>query len=86
MVKKLVRKNRHMGPMYAVLSRYGIGSDDQYGRGLWISAADLAAIGECMATDSSKVTGPDWIAVRGTNIHNHVMFSDFSELFSENPS
>ena len=83
----LVRKGQHMGPMYAVLKRYGIGKPDKYDRGLWISSTDLVDILSGMESDpvsySGIHNGKKWIAVNGTNQHNQVLFSDFAKLFSE---
>ena len=77
----LVRNGNHMRPMLAVLERYGIGAEDKYGRGRWITPGDLKLIAEKMQTDPSKIdTGTD-LYVKGTCQHNHVRLQDYRELF-----
>ena len=86
---RLVRKNRHMGPMHAVLTRYGIGIEDKFGRGIWILESDLPQIEAAMRKDPTFcVVGgnygwPKELCVNGTNIHNQVLFRDFKKLFTE---
>lgn len=82
----LVRKGQHMGPMYAVLSRYGIGKPDKYDRGLWISVSDIPAIKSGMLHDRTLITdfwGHPCTIVQGTCRHNHVGIDDFEDLFAE---
>lgn len=87
MKKVLIRNGRHQRPLLAVCNRYGIGSADGYGRGVWITKEDVPKIAERMETDDTAVrgvfNGKPWIAVQGTNKHNHVMIEDFEELFGE---
>ena len=70
-------------PLSAVLSRYGIGSRDKYGRGVWLSARDLPAIEEAMGNDPSKIVVQGTTFVPGSSMHNHVRMKDFKELFAE---
>ena len=69
--------------MATVLKRYGIGTDDKYDRGIWISPADLEAIKEGMMAQRNKIVGCGDVAVPGTNIHNWVYYSQFVRLFEE---
>jgi len=90
----LVRNGRHMRPMLDVLTRYGIGSIDQYGRGRWISEKDIPSILDHMRSDPTAI----WFCgqcrceadkpgaycyVDGTNRHNQVSIGDFSQLFGK---
>lgn len=83
--KRLIRNGRHMRPLLAVCNRYGIGSADDYGRGVWIYEDDISKIAERMEQDDTAVRGvfdgKPWLAVQGTNRHNYVMAKDFEELF-----
>lgn len=82
----LVRNGRHMAPMFAVLERYGIGGEDPYGRGRWITPWDLWKIAAKMEKDPSKVMGGvdnKEVYVKGTCQHNHVRLADFRELWGE---
>lgn len=86
MKKTLVRNGQHMRPMLAVLRRYGIGQQDGYDRGLWITEADLPKIEEHMVTDPTRHefrwNGKTYLLVNGTNIHNDVSIADFKNLFA----
>lgn len=77
----LVRNGRHQRPMAAVLSRYKLGVKDQYGRGVWLSEAELCCLKEEMKLDETRILQGAEVYVQGTNIHNHVSFSDFENLF-----
>lgn len=81
----LIRNGRHQRPLLAVLKRYSIGSADQYGRGLWISAVDLPAIKEGMLSDKSCIIGDaeGTPIVNGSSIHNSVWYTDFVELLQK---
>ena len=84
----LVRNGQHMRPMLAVCHRYGVGADDKYGRGVWITISDLQTIADKMETDPTAIRGKwngvPYLMVNGTNIHNQVMMCDFEELFTDN--
>ena len=84
MKKVLVRNGRHMSPMLAVLKRHDIGEADQYGRGRWISEADIPAIREAMISEPWHMEdrGGEEIICHGTNIHNDVWLSEFKSLFA----
>ncbi len=85
MKKALVRRKRHQLPMLSVLIRYQIGRADQYGRGRWITEADLPLIKAGMEADPSKITnvgGMPCLLVNGSNRHNQVEMADFAELFT----
>ena len=77
----LVKNGHHQRPMVAVLSRYGLGERDQYGRGIWISESDLYYIKEEMKMDNTRIEQGDEICVQGTNMHNYVFYADFEKLF-----
>lgn len=77
----LVKYGRHQRPMAAVLNRYKLGTEDQYGRGVWFSEADLYCLKEEMKLDNTRILQGAEIYVQGTNMHNHVSFSDFENLF-----
>ncbi len=84
-MNKLVKNDGGFRPMHAVLERYGIGSTDKYGRGIWISHTDLPAIKDAMDADPTAVRG-EWkgkpyLFVQGSSKHNHVQYADFSGLF-----
>lgn len=85
MKKALVRNGRHQRPLIAVLTRYGIGQQDGYDRGLWITEAYLPRIEAGMASDKSRHdvqwNGRTFMFVNGTNMHNDVSMDDFNELF-----
>lgn len=51
----LVKNGQHQRPMVAVLSRYGLGTPDQYCRGIWISESDLYYIKEEMKMDNTRI-------------------------------
>lgn len=80
---RLVRTGHHMGPMYAVLKRYGIGVEDKFNRGLWIQESDLPKIKAGMALDPTRGECQGLVYVNGTNMHNQVIFRDFEKLFTE---
>lgn len=79
MKKNIIVKER---PLSAVLSRYGIGSRDKYGRGIWVSVRDLPAIEAAMNVDPSKIVVQGTVFVPGSSMHNHVRMKDFKELFN----
>ena len=79
--KALVRNGRHMRPMLAVLERYNIGTVDGSGRGRWISERDIPVIRRRMEEDPTRIVNEGYIFVQGTCIHNHVIISDYVELF-----
>lgn len=76
----LVRNGHHMRPLLAVLKRYGIGTADKYGRGMWISENDLDKIEGSMKADPSAFEFGGRILVNGTNMHNQVEIADFRGL------
>ena len=77
-------RNRGMRPMWSVLNRYGIGNNDKYDRGLWITVKDLKSIRENMLNDSTIISRllPRQIMVNGSNQHNQVDFMEFVALFA----
>lgn len=81
---KLVKNGHHMKPMLAVLVRYGIGTEDQYDRGRWITKKDLVAIYQGMMADETLLRRHDAgdPIVMGTNIHNYVRYTDFERYLN----
>lgn len=78
----LVRNGKHQRPMLAVLKRYGIGTQDKFDRGLWISKSDLPKIENGMKADKTAFDFHGRTLVDGTNHHNQVELQDFKNLFS----
>lgn len=83
MKKGLIRFNKHMGPMYAVLERYNIGTPDHYHRGLWITDNDIPVILDRMKQDKTGFMFHGQILVNGTCRHNQVGISDFENVLKE---
>lgn len=83
-MKDVLIKSRGMKPMWTVLKRYGIGNEDQYDRGLWITIQDLPVIRENMLKDKTILDRwlPDQIMVEGSNRHNYVEFMEFVAPFA----
>lgn len=79
-MKKLVSIRHHQGPMYAVLKRAGIGSADKYGRGIWITDADIPSIRAYFSARGNVYGTEEWW-LNGTNQHNQVFYTDFVKLF-----
>lgn len=77
----LIRDRSHQCQLVAVLLRYGIGSVDKYGRGVWISYTDLDSIASRMETDIYRINIFGEIFVPGNNPYSHVSLRYFSELF-----
>ena len=82
MKKVMVSFKRHQGPMHAVLSRAKIGKADKYGRGIWIGENDLPSIRAYFEKHGEPWGKENWW-VDGTNIHNQVLYTDFTQLFAE---
>lgn len=76
----LISFHRHHGPMARVLERYGIGTRDRYGRGIWVNRDDLPAIEAAMEADPTKIVHGERILVQGSNKHNHVELADFRRI------
>lgn len=79
----LIRNGRHQRPMFSALSRWGIGTSDKYGRGIWVNHADLPAIEQAIKADPTHFVfyGRDYC--NGSNRHNQVEVKDFIEVFDE---
>lgn len=76
----MVSSRKHQGPIYSVLKRWGIGSPDKYGRGLWISRRDIPEIRS--GFEKYGVTyGSKTLWVEGSNQHNHVSLVEVLALF-----
>ena len=77
----LISFHRHKGQMARVLERYGIGSLDKYGRGIWVNRDDLPAIEAAMEAYPTRIVHGERIFVQGSNKHNHVELADFRRMF-----
>lgn len=78
-----IHNGKHMRPMHAILTRYGIGKTNPYTGAIIISEADLPAIRAAMLSDKTCIIGDaqGTPLVDGSNSHNSVWYTDFESLF-----
>ena len=78
-MNKLIRNGQHMRPMFAVVKRGGIGLEDGFDRGIWISKSDLPVLLDYFKKNGHAYGSDYWCI--GTNQHNTVFYSDFVKLW-----
>ena len=84
--QKLIKSGHGNNPVLAVLRRYGIGSEDRHGRGLWVDPASVPAIEAAMTEGPHAIRrefkGKACVFVPGTNQHNYVGMKDIKEALA----
>ena len=65
--------------MHVILKRYGIGAEDDWGRGIWLTTAGLPVLADAMRKDPTarEIGGELFICPLK---YHYVAFSDFEEL------
>ena len=80
----MISRHRHQGPICGMLERYGIGQPDRYGRGIWLSEADLPKIIARMKSDPTRIEAGGRLFVKGSEKgNNHVEMYEIQRLFGK---
>lgn len=74
----IYRHGRHW-LMHVILKRYGIGTDDDWGRGIWLTTADLPVLADAMRKDPTAREIGGELFICPLKFH-YVAFGDFEEL------